>query len=194
MRRKGRGGPSRLRFAATHPRHIHWESATSVQSFHDRVDDHFRALGRLIHAHPWRVIVLTSALTAILAGFLPTMTADFSNDSYLLPGDDIRQRFDAFRDEFGLDERTVVALEPPEVFDLEFLETLRSLHERIENEVPYVEEVLSLVNARNTYGQGDELVVEDLLEDWPETPEALGSRTRRIATRFSPTTPATRSS
>ncbi len=149
-----------------------------IRSLHDRVDDRFRALGNVIHAHPWRVIAFTSALTAILAGFLPTMTADFSNDSYLLPGDDTRQRFDAFRDEFGLDERTVVALEPPEVFDLEFLETLRHLHERIENEVPYVEEVLSLVNARNTYGRGDELIVEDLLENWPETPQDLATLRR----------------
>ncbi len=126
------------------------------------------------------MIGLSFVATAILASFLPSMTADFSNDSYLLPGDETRQRFDAFRDRFGLDERTVVALEPDEVFDLDFLSTLRDLHREIEAEIPFVEEVLSLVNARNTRGEEDELIVEDLLEDWPETPEALAALRSRV--------------
>ncbi len=98
---------------------------------------------------------------------LPLITFDFASDSYLLPGDNARQTYDAFRDRFGLDDRVVVALEPENVFDLEFLELLRELHQEIEAQVPHVEEVLSLVNARNTRGEGDELIVEDLLENWP---------------------------
>ena len=46
--------------------------------------------------------------------------------------------------------------------------------------MPNLEEVRSLINARNTRGEGDELVVGDLLEDWPETPAQL-AEIRRIA-------------
>ena len=126
------------------------------------------------------MIGLSFVATAILASFLPSITADFASDSYLLPGDQTRQRFDDFRERFGRDERTVVALEPKNVFDLDFLATLRDLHHEIETEVPFVEDVLSLVNARNTRGEEDELIVEDLLEEWPETPEALAALKSRV--------------
>ena len=152
----------------------------SSKSFHDSVDTGFRSLGRGICAHPWRVIAGSLAFTGLFCAFLPSMQADFSSDSYLLPGDQARQRFDAFRDRFGLDDRTVVALEPKEVFDLEFLATLRELHRRIEDEMPRVEEVLSLVNARDTRGEGDELIVEDLLEDWPENEADLAALREKV--------------
>ena len=42
-----------------------------------------------------------------------------------------------------------------------------------------MEEVTSLVNARNTRGVGDSLVVEGLMEDWPETADDL----RRLRAR-----------
>jgi len=73
------------------------------------------------------------------------------------------------REQFGQDERILVAVRPQRVFDLAFLNRLRALHRDLENEVPYVLEVTSLVNARNTRGEGDRLIVEDLMEDWPES-------------------------
>ena len=139
----------------------------STSALHDRIEIGFQALGHHIYRRPWSYILGCLLLTAGLMAGLPTITFDFASDSYLLPGDDARQRYDAFRDRFGLDDRIVVALEPENVFDLEFLEVLRELHQEIETEVPHVEEVLSLINARNTRGEGDVLIVEDLLENWP---------------------------
>ncbi|MBW2723755.1 MAG: MMPL family transporter, partial [Deltaproteobacteria bacterium] len=54
-----------------------------------------------------------------------------------------------------------------------FLDLLREIHSRIEEEVPHLDEVTSLVNARATRGSEGELIVEDLMEEWPETPEEL---------------------
>jgi len=34
--------------------------------------------------------------------------------------------------------------------------------------VPYLDEVISLVNATSIRGEQDELIVEELLENWPE--------------------------
>ncbi|WP_201341524.1 hypothetical protein [Abyssogena phaseoliformis symbiont] len=45
-----------------------------------------------------------------------------------------------------------------------FLTKLEKLHKRLENELPYIEEVGSLINARNTYGNKGSLIVEDLFE------------------------------
>ena len=74
----------------------------------------------------------------------------------------------------------IVAIRPPDVFDLGFLEKLRNLHEEIEDEVSHVDEVQSLINARSTRGEQDELIVEVLLEELPESPEALAALRERV--------------
>ena len=53
---------------------------------------------------------------------------------------------------------------------------LRQFHLALESEVPHLDEVTSLTNVRSTYGRGDELVVEDLLERFPATPEELAAQ------------------
>jgi predicted RND superfamily exporter protein len=47
---------------------------------------------------------------------------------------------------------------------------LNSLHTELEDGVPYLRKITSLINARDTYGEQDALVVGELLEDWPEKP------------------------
>ena len=51
--------------------------------------------------------------------------------------------------------------------------------------MPYLEDVTSLVNARETRGEGDELIVGELLEDWPENDaERAAARERALANRL----------
>ena len=99
---------------------------------------------------------------------LPGMQVDNSVEAFLHEDDPNLIHYNDFRDRFGRDDVTVIAIRPPEIFDLAFLEKLRAMQEDLENEVPYLDDVTSLVNARATYGQGDELIVEDLLADWPQ--------------------------
>jgi predicted RND superfamily exporter protein len=73
-----------------------------------------------------------------------------------------------------------VLARPPEVFDLGFLQRLRELHEALERDVPYVAEVTSLLNVRNTRGEGDTLVVEDLFETWPSSQSELAALRARV--------------
>jgi len=74
----------------------------------------------------------------------------------------------------------VIALSPPDVFDKTFLENLKKLHHDLEKGAPYLEEITSLINARNTRGKKDELIVEDLFENWPETPEEMEAIKQRV--------------
>ena len=74
----------------------------------------------------------------------------------------------------------MITVTPPEVFDLTFLHRLKSFHEALEKKVPHVKEVNSLINARDTYGRGDELVVGALLDTWPQTPSDLETLRTRI--------------
>jgi predicted RND superfamily exporter protein len=81
--------------------------------------------------------------------------------------------YDEFREEFGRDDRVMLAVGTEKVFDLAFLAKLRDFHEELESNVEQLDEVDSLINARNTRGDEDELIVDELLEDWPEDAAAL---------------------
>ena len=120
------------------------------------------------------------ALSAALISRVPDLETDNSTDSFLHESDPTRLAYDAFRRQFGRDERIVVAIEAPDLFSLDFLARLETSHEELEREVPHVEEIISMINARNTRGEGDELVVEELMEHWPETPQQLAALRERV--------------
>jgi len=145
-----------------------------------RIEAGFSRWGRFVIRWRWAAIALVTAATAALAAQVPKLTVDNSNEAFLHEDDPERLRYDRFRHQFDPDDRIILILEPPEVFDLAFLERLRALHEELEAELPYTEEVTSLLNARNTWGRGDELVVEDLLESWPETGADLAALRERV--------------
>jgi predicted RND superfamily exporter protein len=135
----------------------------------DRSEAAFAAWGAYVVRRRWRVLIVSLAATAALAGALPGMTTDNSAESFLRPGDPARRLYDAFQEQFGQDELIVVGIRTDDLFDPAFLAKLRSFHEDLVAEVPYVSDVTSMLNARHTRGEGDTLVVEDLMEDWPET-------------------------
>jgi predicted RND superfamily exporter protein len=147
---------------------------------HTQIEDGFEAWGRFVVRHRWPMAVSMLLVTAYLVAWLPQLTADNSTESFLRPNDPARVDYDRFREQFGQDERLIVAIRPHAIFDLDFLNRLRAFHRDIERDVPYVEEVTSLWNARNTRGEGDELIVEDLLETWPETDADVEALKRRV--------------
>ena len=51
-----------------------------------------------------------------------------------------------------------------------FLEKLNTLQQAMDGQVPYLHKVTSIINARYNYGEDGDMVVEDLLQDWPEQP------------------------
>jgi len=154
--------------------------AWRASRLHQRIESGFAAWGRVVVRRRRAVLALSVLVTASLAAALPGMTTDNSAESFLLPGDPARQLYDRFQEQFGQDEMIIVAIRPPEIFDLGFLEELRAFHEDVEAEVPYLSDVTSLVNARDTRGRDDELIVEDLMEHWPEDEAQLRALRERV--------------
>ncbi len=144
-----------------------------VQRLQDRLEETIAALGSASYRHPWVVVLSVAAMVGGLALQIPQLEVVTQTDQYLDPSDPIRIDYDAFRQQFGHDDIVMVALQPADVFDSRFLVQLRTLHERLEEEVPHVDEVQSLINARRTRGEGDTLIVDELLEEWPEDEAAL---------------------
>lgn len=131
--------------------------------------------GVLLAKYPKLFVVLSLLLVVISASHLPQMKVDTSTEGFLHASDPARIAYDQFRDQFGRDEKIVVAIETDDVFQLDHLTKLRDLHNTLEAKVPYLFEITSLINARQTEGQGDRLVVDDLMADWPQTQKAANA-------------------
>lgn len=134
----------------------------------DNIEKKFQALGSWLYGHPWKALLSTLAVVLFLTIQIPSITIDTSSEALLHENDTSLLRYNAFRDQFGRAELIIIAVDAPDIFDATFLTRLKAFHEDLENEVPYVREVTSLINARQTRGQGNELIVRDLLDGWPE--------------------------
>ena len=144
-----------------------------MANIRDRIEHQFAAFARKIYHHRFKTIFLMLVVIGALLSQLPTIIIDTSTEAFLHKTDPALLTYNDFRDQFGRDEVIIVALKPKQVFDINFLKTLKKLHTELEENVPYLDDITSLVNARNTRGEKDLLIVEDLLEDWPETEEDL---------------------
>ncbi|MCA9771720.1 MAG: MMPL family transporter, partial [Myxococcales bacterium] len=141
----------------------------------DRIERAFERWARFVQGHRWSVILISLALAGAAASGVVRLEILASAESYLRKGDPEKKIYEDFRRTFDNDETVFFLLEAPDVFDPTFLARLRALHEDVEAQVPYVTKVRSLINARVVRGEGDRLIVEDLFEEWPETPEALAA-------------------
>lgn len=151
-----------------------------MPNFRNRIEESFESLARIFYRR--RILTLTVML-AVVGAFvsqIPKITVDTSTEGFLRKNDPAIVDYNAFRDQFGRDELIIIAIRSPNVFTQPFLKKLRRLHEELDDTVPYVEDITSLVNARNTKGLADELIVGDLLEDWPETEAEMDALRERV--------------
>ena len=149
----------------------------------DHIEAAFGRWGRFVAEHAIWVVLVTLVATALFGVQLRYFRLDSSLESYFHDVDPVRQQYDAFRELFGRDSFLVVALKPKGgVFQAEFLEELRVIHQEIEEEVPLLVEITSLVSVRETRGNEFGLSVDDFLEAWPETEQdVLAAKTRALA-------------
>lgn len=148
-------------------------------SVRKKIELWFERFAHIVYRNRLKAIFITLLFFAALASNLPNLTVDTSNEGFLHKDDPTLKTYNEFRDQFGRDEVIVLAISPDDLFDLKFLEKLKKLHEELEEKVPHLDEVTSLINARNTRGEGDELIVEDLFENWPQTKAELAAIKKR---------------
>ena len=151
-----------------------------MSSVRNRIEDGFGWwAGEVIR---WRWLIIAASLVAAfcLASRIPLLNIETSTEDYLLDSDPAKIAYDAFRDQFGRDQPLLALIEPEEVFDLDFLEELVALHRELEDTVVHLAEVTSLYNVRSVYGDGDQLLVDDLLEVMPRSDAQLAELKARV--------------
>ncbi|MFC1524692.1 MMPL family transporter, partial [Thermodesulfobacteriota bacterium] len=149
-------------------------------SYKTRIEQGFEHLTELIYRFRWGVIGLMILLAIGAVRQLPHLTIDMSDEGFLHADDPILQTYNDFRDQFGRDDLIVLAIESDQIFQQSFLRKLKQLHEALEDNVPHLDEIISMVNARNTRGVTDGIIVEDLLEHWPEDKQSLNELKKRV--------------
>ena len=145
-----------------------------------RIEVWFEGFGHRVYRHRWVALFLMLIIIGGFATQLPKIRIDTSTESFLHDDDPTLLTYNEFRRQFGRGEFIVIAIEPQEVFDQSFLKKLKAFHEDLEKEVPHVEDITSMLNARNTRGEADRLIVEDLLATWPEDESALKALRQRV--------------
>jgi predicted RND superfamily exporter protein len=151
-----------------------------MSQLRNNIEKWFERFALLIYRNRIKTIVLMLCITLAIVSQIPRITIDTSMEGFLHKDDPAFLAYNAFRDQFGRDEVVIVALQPAKVFEHSFLKTLESLHEDLEENVPYIDDITSMVNARNTRGEGNELIVEDLLENWPASDKEMAVLKARV--------------
>ncbi|MBW1829295.1 MAG: MMPL family transporter, partial [Deltaproteobacteria bacterium] len=150
-----------------------------MSKIRNQIETWFENLAHTICDNPYKTLFVMLALVAAFACQLPKITIDTTMEGFLHEDDPSLIDYEAFKGQFGRDQMIVIALSPPDVFDENFLISLKKLHHDLRENVPHLEDITSLINARNTYGENDELIVDDLMENWPQSPEEFEAVKKR---------------
>ena len=140
----------------------------------------FASWTRFQFRYPKSILLLWVLVLVLLFVQLGKLKVDPSGDGIFDPHDPVRVAYDAFREMFGRDEMIMLAIDGSEIFEVDFLKKLQKLHVDLEENVPFAEEVNSLINARHTFGERDLLIVQDLMERFPETQAQLDNLKKHL--------------
>jgi predicted RND superfamily exporter protein len=146
----------------------------------DRIEAVFSQLARTLYRNPIKILLSVLVLVGCLCSQIPKIEIDVSPEALLRPNDPTRLLYNDFREQFGRPELIVIAIESQNIFSEVFLSRLSSLHQDLEDNVPYLRKVTSLINARDVYGEQDTLVVGELMTGWPEEPLDMAALQKKV--------------
>lgn len=144
------------------------------------LENRFRRAALLCYQHPVKVLVILLAGFALTLARVDRLTFDTSTESFFHATDPTLKNYQTFRDQFGRDDVIVIALKPQNLYTPPTLDKIRRLHEEISDRLSHVDDLTSIVNVRNVRGEGDRLIVEDLLETLPLDTETMKAFRRRV--------------
>jgi len=152
---------------------------------HQKLENIMGRFGSFIHDNPLKVLLLLVVLLAFPISHIPQIKMDTSTEGFMHDDDPVLLTYNAFREQFGRDERILLAIKSDNIFSVDFLTKLKNMHKEIESSVPYLDDVTSLYNVRNTRGEGDKLITDDLLEPFPTTQIQIDDiKKRAMASHF----------
>jgi hydrophobe/amphiphile efflux-3 (HAE3) family protein len=151
-----------------------------ISDIRHRVERSFEGFGRFVYRNRIKTLLVMLVIVTGMVSQLPKVRIDTSTEGFLHEKDPALMQYNAFRDQFGRDEMVLIAIKPRDIFDLKFLRKLEAFHNDLVANVPHMDDITSLINARNTRGAQDRLIVEDLLETFPKNAKDLAALKARV--------------
>lgn len=142
---------------------------------HQKLENLMGRFGAYIHDNPFKILLILAVLLAFPISHVPQIKMDTSTEGFMHDDDPVLLTYNKFREQFGRDERIILAIKDDNIFSLDFLTKLKNLHRELEADIPYLDDITSLYNVRNTRGDGDRLITDDLLEPFPTTNEQVAN-------------------
>ena len=147
------------------------------RDFVTRLNEAFAAIAGWSFDH--RIFVLLFCI-AIAAGGLQLAAGarvDNSYEAYFDIHDPTYLAYEQYREDFGSDEVSYILYEAPDsphgAWNLEVMRKIAHLTSALEDEVPFIYDVKSVVNAELVEGVPDGIEISELKDDFPESQKAL---------------------
>ena len=143
----------------------------------DHIDRRFVVIADWSIKH--RLIVILLALVMLGAGLFFTTKVQFdgSLEGFFRKSDPVYADYLEYLEEFSSDEITYILYRVPEKehgpFDFDTMQIIGELTEDLENEVPFTKEATSLTNVEFMFSEGDTLIIDELMINFPENQEQL---------------------
>ncbi len=134
-----------------------------------KIEKGFYHLGISVIRYRWAILLMTLVVAGLAVTQIPKLSIATSVESMFARHDQILTDYQRFRTQFGRDEEIVLLISASDIFSLEFLTTLKQFHEDLENSLPLLKEVRSLVNAPYIQPVGIELRTRGFLDTLPQT-------------------------
>jgi predicted RND superfamily exporter protein len=138
-----------------------------VKQLRTRIEAAYGRWANWTFAKAWWLIAIMAVLFVALASGMQNARLDTSTEGFLHADDPMRIAYNEFKQEFGQDDRILVAVQTDDVFSQANLIKLNELHQALEQRVPHLAAVDSLISSRVTTGDEESLIVNELFDPWP---------------------------
>ena len=144
-----------------------------IKNWHKYVERLFKKIGLHIYVNPIAYLFSILIFTITLSLYLPNIKIDMSPQAALHSNDPVLLEYNQFFEKYGGDENIIIAIKHDNIFSHKFLNKLIRLHHTLEENVPSINQVKSLVNVRNIHGENDDVIIAGLLDTWPQNDQEL---------------------
>jgi predicted RND superfamily exporter protein len=151
-----------------------------MHDYKSKIERAFKHLGISVIRYRWAILLMTVVVAGLAATQLPKLSIATSVESIFTRNDQILTDYQEFRNQFGRDEEIVLLISSADVFSLEFLTKLKQFHEDLENTLPLLKEVRSLVNAPYIEPIEGGLQVSGFLDNLPESEKEAQLYRKRV--------------
>ncbi|MCK5310756.1 MAG: MMPL family transporter [Desulfobacteraceae bacterium] len=140
-----------------------------IKNLKKQIETIFIQFTNFVYDNPIKILIVILGLIGFLAYQTLFIKINTSSEALLLKNDPELLQYNEFKEQFGRPERIIIMINTDEIFEPEFLNTLRSFHKALEDNIPYVSSVTSLTNIRDIRFENFTLVTKGFLHDWPGT-------------------------